>query len=108
MIRSSEAPELVFIDPRVAFRLPNTKAAAAEDAAGGTDEPIGYIRQDIFEDKLRQAAGVDQEIIISIQAVGATLFGLSNLGRLFAHGVPLDAGNEPAVWHLITERELSP
>ncbi len=105
MSQPTQAPELVFIDPRVAFRLPGTKAAAAEDAAGGTDEPIGYIRQDIFEDKLRQAAGVDQEIIIQVQTVGAILYGLSNLGRLFAYGVV--SGGTPG-WELMAERELSP
>ncbi len=104
MSQSTQAPELVFIDPRVAFRLPGTKAAAAEEAAGGTDEPIGYVRQDIFEERLRQAANVDQEIIISIQAVGSTLFGLSNLGRLDAHGSAEGVDG----WHLVAERELSP
>ena len=108
MNQPTQAPAKVFIDPRVAFRLPASKGDAVEGQAGGTDEPVAYIRQDIYEERLRQAANVNQEIIISIQAVGATLFGLSNLGRLFAHGVPLDAGNAPAVWHLITERELAP
>lgn len=100
----SQAPEIVFIDPRVAFRLPASKENAAEVQAAGSSDPVGYIRQDIFEEKLRQAANVDQEIITQIQAVGATLFGLSNLGRLFAQGdVEGVAG-----WHLIAERELVP
>ncbi len=100
----SQAPDIVFIDPRVAFRLPSSKANAAEVQAGGSAEPVGYIRQDIFEEKLRQAANVDQEILITIQAVGSSLFGLSNMGRLFSarevEGV--------TAWHLVADRELGP
>jgi hypothetical protein len=111
----SQAPELVFLDPRVAFRLPSSKANAAEAQAGGSSEPVGYIRQDIFEEKLRQAANVDQEIIIQIQVVGDILHGLSNMGRLFAYRDPigiqdqLDGVPEGIVgWHLIADRELAP
>ena len=100
----SQAPEIVFIDPRVAFRLPGSKANAAEAQAAGSSEPVGYIRQDIFEEKLRQAANVDQEIIIQIQAVGDILHGLSNLGRLFAQG---EVAGVPG-WHLVADRELAP
>ena len=111
----NQAPETVFIDPRVAFRLPSSKANAAEVQAAGSSEPVGYIRQDIFEEKLRAAANVDQEILTTIQAVGATLFGLSNLGRLFAYGQALGVQDqlegvpeETTGWHLVAERELVP
>ncbi|MCK5318180.1 MAG: hypothetical protein KAJ55_09705 [Anaerolineales bacterium] len=100
----SQAPERIFIDPRVAFRLPASKGDAAEVQAGGSDAPVGYIREDIFNEKLRQAAQVDQEILVMIQAVGSTLFGLSNLGRLYAHGSAEGVDG----WHLVAERELSP
>jgi hypothetical protein len=100
----SQAPELVFLDPRVAFRLPGTKGEAGEAQAGGSDEPVGYIRQDIFEEKLRQAANVDQELIIQIQTVGSVLYGLSNLGRLFVQGVVMGEDG----WHLTADRELVP
>jgi len=100
----SQAPEVVFLDPRVAFQLPTSKANAAEGQAAGSSEPVGYIRHDIFDERLRQAANVDQEIITQIQAVGEILYGLSNLGRLFAHG---DVAGVPG-WHLIADRELAP
>ncbi len=104
---SRQAPDRVFLDPRVAFRLPQSRPDAAEPMAGGTAPPVGYIREDIYTEKIREAANVDQEVIVQIQAVGDILYGLSTLGRLWAHGVPIGT-NDPAVWHLITDRGLEP
>ena len=35
----SQAPPRIYIDPRVAFRLPQSKADASEPQAGGSGEP---------------------------------------------------------------------
>ncbi len=105
--RDIDTPETVWLDPRVAARLPDSQGAAREQHVGPDVEPVGYMREDIVTKRILEAGNQGAEIIMSIQTVGAVLSGLSTFGRLFAHGVPLE-GNEPAVWHLITESELAP
>ncbi len=98
-------PHKVFIDSRIADRLPGTLEEAQEGLAQGGEDPIGYVRADFHEKRLREAANLGQEILITIQAVGEILYGLSNQGRLYAYGV-VEGGE--AGWNLMAERELSP
>ena len=81
----SQAPDIVFIDPRVAFRLPSSKANAAEVQAGGSAEPVGYIRQDIHEKAVRSAGTRERETIVQILTnPDGRLVGLSSWGRVWA------------------------
>jgi hypothetical protein len=98
-------PERVFLDPRIADRLPNTLEEAVEAMAQGGEDPIGYVRQDLSDKRVREASNLGNEILITIQAVGPILYALSNQGRLYAHG-QVDGGD--VGWNLIAERELEP
>ena len=97
-------PALVWIDPRIADRLPVTEESAAEQLAGPDTQPIPYLRADIAEQRIRDASQLDAEIIITIQTVGDIIHGLSNHGRLWAFGV-VEGARES--WHLIADRELN-
>jgi len=71
----SAAPELVFVDPRVAARM--------NQDGGGDVDLIGYIRQDVYEDAIRTSRGVETIIQLLTNPEGR-LIGLSSWGRVYA------------------------
>ncbi len=101
----NQAPEIIFIDPRVASRLPTSQAEALEQLAGPDIKPIGYMREDIVTKRILAASSVDREILVMIQETGGILYALSNHGRLWAYG---GVDNEPIGWNLMAESELAP
>ncbi len=67
------APDLVFVDPRVAARM---------DQDGGEDL-VGYVRQDLYETAVRGSR--DREIVVQILTnPDGRLVGLSSWGRVWA------------------------
>ena len=105
-----KAPKVVWIDERIAAGLPQEKDG--ELAARGVDQ-IRYVAQDRVNDLVRAAMG-GEEFIVQISEAQGMLFGLSNLGRLWAFGNFLNDGDEGIedmkadVWGLVAERELAP
>lgn len=70
------APEVVFIDARVARTMPE------ENPDGAL---LGYIRQDLYEADVRKAAGWDDEAIVQLLTnPDGHLCALSNKGRVWA------------------------
>ncbi len=100
-----KTPETIWLDPRVAARLPDSQAAALEQLAGPDIKPVGYMREDIVTKRIIAASNVDQELLVQIQETGGILYALSNHGRLWAYG-GVDA--EPICWNLMAESELVP
>lgn len=70
------APEVVFIDARVAATMP-------EENPNG--ELLGYIRQDLYEADVRKASRLDDEFIVQLLTnPDGHLCALSNRGRVWA------------------------
>lgn len=69
----SSAPELVFVDPRVAARM---------DQDGG-DDLVGYVRQDLYENAVR-AERSRETIVQLLTNPEGRLVGLSSWGRVYA------------------------
>ena len=70
------APEVVFIDARVAATMPD------ENPDG---ELLGYIRQDLYEADVRKASGRDDEFIVQLLTnPDGHLCALSSRGRVWA------------------------
>ncbi len=69
------APEVVFVDPRVARQMPTE----------GDGELQGYVRQDIYESDIRAARGRENEMIRQIMTnPEGRLVALSSWGRVWA------------------------
>ena len=101
---SRDGPATVWLDPRIAARLPESEENALENLAGPDVKPIAYLRKDLAEKAIRESDDRDAEILVMIQAVGSILYGLSNHGRLFAFGVAEGVDG----WHEIAAAELAP
>lgn len=106
------APPRVFLDERVAASLPETPADAQE-SIGQDVNVIAYVREDVHLEAVRSVQVQADEIIVTISQAHGMLFGLSNLGRLFAFRQSTDQSELDIVpegteaWHLVAERELS-
>ena len=105
------APPIVWIDERIAKGL--TQDKDAELAERGIDQ-IRYVSQERVNDLVRAARGPDERIV-QIQSLAGILYGLTDQGRLFAYGQPLDIQDkfegvpprEPG-WHEVAGAELQP
>lgn len=87
---SGDAPEAVFVDPRVASRM---------DQDGG-EGLVGYIRQDVYENAVRSSRG--RETIVQIMSgPDNRLIALSSWGRVFAL-VAEDQGSPPS-WKIVAD-----
>lgn len=99
------APTPIFIDPRVAARLPVTEDEAGEQMLGDT-EPLEYVSMEYHASRLLEITKTKEadleEWIVQISGTDAILYGLSNLGRTYAYG---DVNGEPG-WHRVAEAEL--
>lgn len=107
------APPRVFMDERIAARLPETPADAQEEIGQDVDV-VAYIREDVHLEAVRSASTWEgSELIVQISQAHGMLFGISNQGRLFAFGVTTDQAQLDIVpegsesWNLIAESELS-
>lgn len=96
-----KAPETIWLDPRVASRIPTSQADARARGAANI-KPIGYMREDLVTARIIAASNADEELIIQIQTIDSTLYGLSSHGRLYARRSAADA------WELDLDRELAP
>ncbi len=98
------APERVFLDPRVAARLPVTEDEAGQQMLGDT-EPVEYVSMEYHAGRLLEISKTKEdpeEWIVQISGTDAILYGLSNLGRTYAYG---DVNGEPG-WHRVAEAEV--
>ncbi len=98
------APTPIFIDPRVAARLPSSEDEAGQQTLGDT-EPIEYVSMEYHASRLLEIQKHQEgpeEWIAQISGTDAILYGLSNLGRTYAYG---DVNGEPG-WHRVAEAEL--
>jgi len=87
---SGDAPEAVFVDPRVASRM---------DQDGG-EGLVGYIRQDVYENAVRSSRG--RETIVQIMSgPDSRLIALSSWGRVFA--LVAQDEKEPPEWTLVAD-----
>ncbi len=91
----SAAPELVFVDPRVASRMNQD----------GGDDLIGYIRQDVYENAIRTSRGVETIVQLLTNPEGR-LIGLSSWGRVFAFISPTK--DVKPDWKLMSEALPAP
>lgn len=87
---SRKAPELVFVDPRVARTM---------DQDGG-EGLVGYVRQDLHEKAVRGSRGGEM-LVQLLTAPGGNLVGLTNWGRIWTL-LQEDQGEAPA-WKLIQD-----
>ena len=104
------APPIVWLDDRIAGRLPQDKDPELAERGGSQTR---YISQDRVTELVNAARGPG-EMIVQIQELGGILHGLTNQGRLFAYGQPLgiqdtlDGVPEPTVgWYEVAGVELS-
>ncbi len=84
------APELVFVDPRVARGM---------DQDGG-EGLQGYVRQDVYEKAVRGARGAETLVQI-MSGPDNRLVALSSWGRVYAL-VAEDQG-QPPTWKLVAD-----
>lgn len=75
------APVAVYIDDRVAGSLATEKDL--ELAERGIEQ-AKYIRDDVVQRLVRDAAGHAPEFLVQIHDMGGLMFGLTNTGRLFS------------------------
>lgn len=84
------APEVVFVDPRVAARM---------DQDGGEDL-VGYVRQDIHAEAVRANRG--RETIVQIMSgPDDRLVALSSWGRVYALVAEDEAA--PPAWRIVAD-----
>lgn len=102
------------MDERVAASLPET-TAEAQEGIGQNVKVIAYVREDVHLAAVRAAGSQDREILVTIQAVGSILYGLTSQGRLFVFdtGVSMLEEDDPDLqrergWHLAADQELEP
>jgi hypothetical protein len=96
------APPIIWLDERVASRMPQQKDP--ELAERGVDQ-VRYIIQNRVNDLVAAARG-PSEFIVQIVDHSGMIFGLSNHGRLWAFGNFTNTGTgeeEPDSWQLIAE-----
>ena len=99
------APSEIWIDERVAKTMSPHKD---EELAERGVSQIHYIAASHARELVRKA-GPPGEAIIQITESQGMIFGLSNLGRLWAFGNLLNDGNDeeiPDTWGLIADAEL--
>ncbi len=91
----SEAPEIVYVDARVARTMPDQDP---------DDRMIGYVRRDIYEKDVRASTARNAEKIIQLLAgPEGHLIGLSTWGRTWAL---VGEKSETPTWILVQDAEL--
>ena len=85
------APPRVFMDERVAARLPET-TAEAQEGIGQDVDVIAYVREDVHLEAVRAASNQGQEFVVQItnrpnEQENPRLIALTNFGRLFGEAV---------------------
>lgn len=92
----SDAPEIVYVDPRVARTMPDQDP---------DDRMVGYVRRDIYEKDVRESSARNAERIIQLLAgPEGHLVGLSTWGRVWA--LVSEKNGEPPGWILVQDAEL--
>ncbi len=99
------APTHVFIDPRVADRLPASADEAAQQTLGDV-EAIEYVSMEYHAGRLLELTKTEpalEEWIVQISGTDAILYGLSNLGRTYAYGQGQEGTDG---WFRVAEADL--